>query len=70
MLNGLITERDLDEIEAVFPGIWHYYLALDDKPATFLELMWQYEAKGATGCEAACGEERVWLGGDARNRPN
>jgi hypothetical protein len=42
MLHGLITENDLPEIEEAFPGIWSFYQELDEKPCTFLELMWRF----------------------------
>jgi hypothetical protein len=49
MLHGFITERDLRAIEETFPGIWEYYLALKDKPCTFLDLMWRFSRR----CEPA-----------------
>ena len=42
MLTGIVTESDLAQIEESFPGIWGYYLELDDKPCTFLELVWRF----------------------------
>jgi hypothetical protein len=42
MLRGLITEIDFAECEQAFPGIEHYYRELQDKPCTFLELVWRY----------------------------
>ncbi len=49
MLRGLITERDFAECDRAFPGIVHYYLELQDKPRTFLELVWSF-----TRCRCAC----------------
>jgi hypothetical protein len=40
---GVITERDLDEAEQVFPGIEHFFETLAEKPRTFLELLSQFE---------------------------
>jgi hypothetical protein len=42
MLHGLITESDLPEIEKAFPGIWTFYQELEEKPGTFLELVWRF----------------------------
>lgn len=42
-MQGLITERHFDSAEKWFPGIRRFYLALANKPATFLELVWEYE---------------------------
>jgi hypothetical protein len=39
---GLITERDLAQAEAVFPGIERLYEELEEKPGTFLQLLWVY----------------------------
>ena len=41
---GRITEKHLDEAEKTFPGIAEMYEALTSKPATFLQLVWIYEA--------------------------
>ena len=41
---GRITEEHLSEAEKTFPGIEEMYWQLDDKPATFLQLLWVYEA--------------------------
>jgi hypothetical protein len=43
-VQGRITERHLDLAERSFPGIAALYAALPDKPATFLQLVWIYEA--------------------------
>jgi hypothetical protein len=42
-MQGLITERHFDAAEKWFPGIRRFYAALVHKPATFLELVWEYE---------------------------
>ena len=42
MLHGLITERDRLAVEEAFPGIWRFYLELEDKPCTFLDLVWLF----------------------------
>jgi hypothetical protein len=41
---GRITEKHLVEAEKTFPGIAHMYEELPSKPATFLQLVWIYEA--------------------------
>ena len=47
-VQGRITERQLPLAERSFPGISRFYAELDDKPATFLQLVWAYEANRAT----------------------
>jgi hypothetical protein len=42
-MRGFITERDFASAECEFPGISRLYEALIKKPATFLELVWQWE---------------------------
>ncbi len=42
-MTGFITERDFTTAECEFPGIQWLYERLAQKPATFLELVWQYE---------------------------
>ena len=44
---GRITEKHLSEAERSFPGIGAMYWSLEDKPATFLQLVWIYEAEAA-----------------------
>lgn len=49
---GLITERDLDQAEEVFPGIGRFFESLSRKPPTFLDLVllfehWREPAKDA-----------------------
>lgn len=41
---GRITEEHLSEAEKTFPGIMVMYSQLSRKPATFLQLVWMYEA--------------------------
>ncbi len=43
-VKGRITEKHLGLAERTFPGIGELYRTLDDKPATFLQLVWFYEA--------------------------
>jgi hypothetical protein len=45
---GRITEKHLFEAEKTFPGIVEMYEELAHKPATFLQLVWIYEATVAT----------------------
>ena len=40
---GRITEEHLSEANKTFPGIEEMYWQLEDKPATFLQLLWLYE---------------------------
>jgi hypothetical protein len=42
-VQGRITEKHLGQAERSFPGIGELYKSLDDKPATFLQLVWLYE---------------------------
>jgi hypothetical protein len=42
-MQGFITECHFDFAERWFPGIRRFYLTLTHKPATFLELVWEYE---------------------------
>ena len=44
---GRITEKHLAEAEKTFPGIADMYDELNSKPATFLQLVWIYEAATA-----------------------
>ncbi len=44
-VQGRITERQLPLAERSFPGISRFYASLDDKPATFLQLLWAYEGR-------------------------
>jgi hypothetical protein len=44
-VQGRITEAQLPLAEQSFPGISRFYESLDDKPATFLQLVWAYEGR-------------------------
>jgi len=46
---GRITERELPLAEESFPGISRFYKSLSAKPVTFLQLVWAFEAKQASG---------------------
>ena len=41
-MRGFINESHFVTAECQFPGIRRFYEALAAKPATFLELVWQY----------------------------
>ena len=43
-MQGRITETHLPMAEKTFPGIGQMYRDLEVKPATFLQLVWIYEA--------------------------
>ncbi len=34
------------------PGITRFYAQLDEKPATFLDLLWAYEGRKTSRCRA------------------
>ena len=55
-VQGRITERQLPEAEQSMPGITRFYNDLDVKPATFLDLLWQFEGRRRT--RATCGKRR------------
>jgi len=42
-MQGFITDCHFESAERWFPGIRRFYLTLIHKPATFLELVWEYE---------------------------
>jgi hypothetical protein len=42
-MQGLINESHFEKAERCFPGIRRFYFSLAVKPATFLELVWEYE---------------------------
>jgi len=42
-VRGRITQRHLPEADRSIPGIARYYAQLEQKPATFLDLLWQFE---------------------------
>jgi hypothetical protein len=44
-MTGRITEQHLPQAERCFPGIQRFYNALSEKPATFLQLVWAFEAE-------------------------
>jgi hypothetical protein len=44
-VQGRITERHLPMADECFPGIQRFYEELDSKPATFLQLVWAFEAR-------------------------
>jgi hypothetical protein len=44
-VQGRITERQLPLAEKSFPGIGRFYRGLASKPATFLQLVWMFEAR-------------------------
>jgi hypothetical protein len=44
-VQGRITTRQLPLAEKSCPGIGALYRELEDKPATFLQLLWIYEAR-------------------------
>jgi hypothetical protein len=58
-MQGLITERHFVSAEKWFPGIRRFYLALEVKPLTFLELVWEYEKQvgrcAMVSVERSCG---------------
>ena len=63
-MQGRITEAHLPMAEESYPGIGDVYAALDEKPATFLQLVWIYEE--LCQCLEATGELESLLG----PRPN
>lgn len=48
-VQGRITERQLPLAERSFPGITRFYASLDEKPVTFLQLLWAFEGR-KQGC--------------------
>jgi hypothetical protein len=44
-LRGFVTEADLPQAEMEWPGLMTFWRALpeDERPATFLELVWRFE---------------------------
>lgn len=57
-MQGRITERQLPAADESIPGIRRYYEQLDEKPATFLDLLWQYEGRRVTCRKAAVRRKR------------
>ena len=52
-VQGRITARQLPLAEKSFPGIGRFYRALAEKPATFLQLVWMFEARQMSGRASA-----------------
>jgi hypothetical protein len=52
-VQGRITESHLPQAEESSPGITRFYEELDEKPATFLDLLWAFEGRvrGASRCK-------------------
>ena len=50
---GRITERHLPMAEQCYPGIRRFYDRMAHKPATFLQLVWAFEAERARPRTAA-----------------
>jgi hypothetical protein len=44
-VQGRITEAQLPSAEESMPGITRFYDSLDEKPATFLDLLWAFESR-------------------------
>jgi hypothetical protein len=44
MMIGVITDAHLSQAEREFPGITEFYLACRNRPRTFLELAWRFQA--------------------------
>jgi hypothetical protein len=44
-VQGRITEGQLPLAERSFPGITRFYTSLDEKPMTFLQLVWAFEGR-------------------------
>ncbi len=44
-MRGLITETHFEMAERWYPGIRDLYAELDEKPQTFLQLVWEYEQR-------------------------
>lgn len=55
-MQGRITETHLPMAEESFPGITRFYASLDEKPATFLQLVWAFE--GRVQVRAVCRKRR------------
>jgi hypothetical protein len=48
-LKGFITDDDLPAAEQVWPGLHAFFIAIaeDERPPTFLDLVWRYECMRA-----------------------
>jgi hypothetical protein len=44
-VQGRITEHQLPLAERSFPGISQFYASLENKPMTFLQLVWAFEGQ-------------------------
>ncbi len=55
-MQGRITERQLPQAEQSFPGITRFYASLDEKPMTFLQLVWAFEGRNLA--RAVCRKSR------------
>jgi hypothetical protein len=51
-VQGRITERQLPQAELSMPGITRFYAQLDEKPATFLDLLWAFEGRQTSRCRS------------------
>jgi hypothetical protein len=51
-VQGRITKAQLPLAEKSFPGISEMYARLQEKPATFLQLVWIYETTMRTAAQA------------------
>jgi len=51
----MITEADLPRAEALWPGLGRFFRALPaaQRPGTFLELVWRFEAAGLGAAASA-----------------
>ena len=61
-MQGLITDRDFEMVEDIFPGIRRFYLETQPKPVTFLELLWRWE-------DCRCRVLQSPLAGNSTRRP-
>jgi hypothetical protein len=50
-VQGRITEQHLPQAEQSMPGITRFYAELDEKPATFLDLLWAFEGRSESRCK-------------------
>jgi len=51
-VQGRITEQHLPDAERSMPCITRFYASLDEKPATFLDLLWAFESRRTSRCRA------------------
>ena len=56
MMLGFITERELDQAEAAFPGIVRFFQSLPRTPGTFLELVALFEGWCSAAAPQRVGE--------------